>query len=403
MRKIPCAPVADARCTVCDSSLTVKTCTALTCTTTGKFNVDGIVSNGCEASVCPNTDGKSCCFFLLQYIFFSLGSYRLFNPSGISSSSGTLRNSQPCRCGTSNCASPNMYCKGNTCESCPTGQVYVGSSGNCTTCTAGQASIGVTKPCADCTSGKYQAQTVATAYDCKSCIAGQYTALTKQTACKSCVEGKFSIGVGMISIATCLKCQPGKFADPGAGQGTKCKNCIAGKYNNLEQQLEVSCKFCIEGKISVGSGNPLCTDCAAGKYGDPSIGQKIACKNCSVGKYNNLKGQLIASCKSCIVGQYAASVGSPLCTPCIAGKFTDAGAGQSSETVTCKVCDQGQYTNDTGATECKLCPMGKNLIEEGTAAEHDHFSDCSNCPKQQVSLICCPLFILMCDTQNSPV
>ena len=50
-----CLPVADATCIACASDLV---CTALTCTTNGKFDVDGDATNGCEASVCPNTDGK---------------------------------------------------------------------------------------------------------------------------------------------------------------------------------------------------------------------------------------------------------------------------------------------------------------------------------------------------------
>ena len=191
-------------------------------------------------------------------------------------------------------------------------------------------------PCADCAIGKYQSQNVAASYNCKTCVAGKYTNLTKQSGCQSCVEGKYS----------------------------------------------------------VGTGNALCADCAAGKYGDPGVGQKTVCKDCSLGKYNNFKGQLIVSCKSCIVGQYTSSVGSSLCTPCGPGKFTNADPGQVFQTAACKVCDKGQYSNDTGAPQCKLCPMGKNLVEEGTAAEHDHFSDCSNCPKQQVSLICCPLLYL---------
>ena len=42
----------------CISCPTASQCTAVTCNN-GKFNIDGIVSNGCEASACSNTDGKN--------------------------------------------------------------------------------------------------------------------------------------------------------------------------------------------------------------------------------------------------------------------------------------------------------------------------------------------------------
>ena len=342
---------------------------------------------------------------------------------------------------------------------CIPGHVWSTVHKNCSSCPAGQAASNVVAPCADCTIGKYQSQNAAAAYNCKLCIAGQYADQTTQTVCKSCVEGKYSVGIGTTSIVTCKNCQPGKFALPGVGQGIECKNCIAGKhnnleqqlengcisckegkysvgigmtsiatcknclagkfalpgvgqgiecknctagkYNNLEQQLEVSCKFCVVGMVSVGAGNVLCQICVAGKFGDNIIGQSTECKNCLAGKYNNLEQQLEVGCKICVKAKYAVG-GNPLCTSCAAGKFSDVGPGQPSETAACKICDQGQYSNDTGITECKLCPMGKNLIEEGTALEHDHFSDCKDCPKQQVSFICYPSHVFMVTLKTHP-
>ena len=183
-------------------------------------------------------------------------------------------------------------------------------------------------------------------------------------------EGKYSVNVGMASISTCLPCAAGKYANPGNGQSTACQNCTAGKYNNLEQQLVIGCKSCIEGTYAVGGGNPLCTPCERGKYANPGSGQSTACKDCGAGKHNNLEQQLVVGCKSCIGGRYVVGVGNPVCTNCTAGKLSEAGVEQVSESV-CKVCVAGLYSDLAGSTLCKACPMGKNLIEEGTASDHD--------------------------------
>ena len=133
---------------------------------------------------------------------------------------------------------------------------------------------------------------------------------------------------------------------------------------------------------SVGVGNTICLSCATGRFGDVGGGQGTACKSCAAGKYNNLKQQvLVASCKSCVPGTYAVG-GNPLCSLCVIGKFSDAGKDQIAESV-CKVCDVGYYIDVAGSIVCKACLMGKNLIEAGTATEHDSEKDCAKCPKQQ--------------------
>ena len=224
-----------------------------------------------------------------------------------------------------------MLCSGvnNRCELCRSGRVFDSTTKNCSiTCPAGQASAGVNSPCSDCGSGTYQPLSTAIAYNCTSCIAGQYTDLTKQSNCKSCIEGKFSVGVGMISAATCLICSAGKYGDPGGSQSTNCKACVAGQYNGLITQ--------------------------------------IGCTNCTQGKYSDGIGMIsVDTCVDCVIGTYA-----------------DAGPGQGSVS-SCKVCAVGQYSSITGVTKCELCPMGKNLIETGTADDHDNSNDCTDCPKMQ--------------------
>ena len=295
-----------------------------------------------------------------------------------------------------------------TCSPCEIGKFGDAGGGqgtNCTSCIAGQYNELTTQLiCKSCVEGTYSTGTkmvsIATclpcetgrfgdagggqATACKLCIAGQYNELTTQLICKSCIEGRYSTGNEMVSVATCLPCETGRFGDAGGGQGTNCTSCVAGKYNNLKQQLlVVSCKSCIEATYSLGVGNPTCTPCETGRFGDAGGGQSVACKSCIAGKFNNLKQQsLVVSCKSCIEGRYSVGVGNPSCTNCTIGKLSVAGQDQIAESV-CKVCAPGLYIDVTGSTTCKACAMGKNLMLEGTAAHHDSEKDCEKCPKQQ--------------------
>ena len=59
VKPCPLSVIADAACIVCPST---RVCTALTCTTYGKFDIDKDATNGCEASFCPNTVGKNVSF-----------------------------------------------------------------------------------------------------------------------------------------------------------------------------------------------------------------------------------------------------------------------------------------------------------------------------------------------------
>ncbi len=122
-----------------------------------------------------------------------------------------------------------------------------------------------------------------------------------------------------------------------------------------------SSSSCAAGKYSVGDGQTLCKSCDAGKYSDAGTGQTSpeVCKSCGAGKYGDQTA--LTECKSCAAGKYSVGAGqtSPsVCKSCGTGKYSDAGTGQTSPEV-CKSCGPGKYGDQTALTRCKSCPTGK--------------------------------------------
>lgn len=103
-----------------------------------------------------------------------------------------------------------------------------------------------TSSCTDCPEGKYGIQyydmiwgVVSTCIDCPEgrSTNGQ-TGQTDETACSSCVTGKYENQQG-----TCTDCAAGKYSDQQGG----CTGC-GNQYQNEAGQS--SCKDCTEGKVA---------------------------------------------------------------------------------------------------------------------------------------------------------
>jgi hypothetical protein len=253
----------------------------------------------------------------------------------------------------------------DSCTSCDPGQSSPGGQARCTPCTPGHYSTGGEGQCTACGAGRYCSSASATAADnCTQCASGQYSDSGSsgctpcgagkhpdegQDSCTNCDPGQSSPG----GQARCTPCTPGHYSTGGEGQ---CTACGAGRYCSSASATSADkCIQCASGQYSDSSGSSGCTPCEAGKHsqaGQPS------CTSCEPGKYSE-RGQ--GKCTDCGAGKYSGSA-APKCADCIAGRYSTRGQGKGQ----CTSCEIDRYQSQPVADSCELCPSNSDTAgQEG--------------------------------------
>ena len=261
-----------------------------------------------------------------------------------------------CRCGNTTC-SRGTFCVAsqNMCIHCEMGKVFNAVDSSCASCGAGQTSVSVIASCENCTAGKFQSSE-ATKYKCDDCIAGTYQDATAKSICTICPGGKFSVdGPGQSSESTCKSCNEGKYS-VGAGQitNTTCTHCEMGFYNN--ETARQACFPCDGGKFQNEVGQLNCKSCTPGKYShNDSVKTTDICKVCAGGKYST--GTNFATpCNACPLGTF------------LIDPSTNGDAELHNEFTDCKNCSIGKYNPYAGhSKQCFTC--GSALLPATTTCE----------------------------------
>jgi hypothetical protein len=179
----------------------------------------------------------------------------------------------------------------------------------------------------------------------EDCLAGQYTDLPQQLACKTCMIGTYQ----------------------NEETQNECKGCPIGTFNTdnlkiIDQHDQLSdCADCVEGQYSTTVAGSSCNQCNPGTYSD-QVGQ-TSCKNCPVGTNNqNSNGNDASVCIDCVEGKYNDQLGLANCINCNAGLYgTEIGA--HVEETTCLSCPAGWFAGLSGAVECVECPTETYLSD----------------------------------------
>ena len=189
-----------------------------------QFDTDGDPTNGCEVSTCPNKEGFT-------------------------------KNTNACKCGTSDCTKPSTFCiaTDNRCFPCDAGQVFQPNPEECLTCSVGQASSNISSSCAPCTAGKYQSEVAATKYGCTVCPAGQYNNNTNSTSCKLCPAGTKLTTAGTAefhnTLSDCEDCPIFQFS-PLVGHDKECYPCLTALVTG-----SIECAGCNPGRFKNETGD----------------------------------------------------------------------------------------------------------------------------------------------------
>ena len=152
-------------------------------------------------------------------------------------------------------------------------------------------------------------------------------------------------------VESCVSCEEGKYRSDNSHSIEECNTCEAGRHSSDDLT------YCI-GDI-----------CKEGSYGTAG---KNGCSQCPSGKYSATLGMF--SCTDCESGRYSSKEGSKNClgTLCPAGKWGTTGSVSLSNIGVCTPCVAGKFSN-AGDAQCTICPDGKYSIEGGQAIciEHD--------------------------------
>ena len=145
-------------------------------------------------------------------------------------------------------------------------------------------------------------------------------------------------------------------------------SCPAGKYLNLDSSnVKNNNGYAAENSVDLNVVSPelSCVDCPAGKYsddGDLQTSETVDCKACAGGRYSISPGQTSVT----------------TCIPCTSGRYSDSGEGQS-EIAVCKTCAAGRYSRagdgQTSPSICVDCPVGRYVEREASSDP----SDCTAC------------------------
>jgi C-type mannose receptor len=124
----------------------------------------------------------------------------------------------------------------NACFACALGQYQdQDDQSNCFACGPGTFTKNATTLCQTCEAGKYQHHEIATEYQCKGCIAGQYAMNKTAASCKTCELG--SVQIYSLAIRyQCIVCLAGKYY---TNASTRCEICGCVKYKDQSPPLVV--------------------------------------------------------------------------------------------------------------------------------------------------------------------
>ena len=203
---------------------------------------------------------------------------------------------------------------------------------------------------------------------CPACEAGKYKDTLGAHACTPCAAGKHSGTVGA-SADPCETCRAGTHA---ADDRTRCLECVDGSHSEAESDHSSSC-VCNAGHTSEDT---LCPSCVPGKY-KPGAGAH-PCTACAAGKHSNAVGASADPCANCPAGSYAADFRTR-CLSCVTGAHSEEGsdaasncfckAGHTSELALCPACVPGKYKPGAGAHACTPCAAGKHSNAVGASAD----------------------------------
>ena len=362
------------------------------------------------------------------------------------------------------CNSDTMYSTGtgnNQCTLCAAGSFTSGGTSQtrsaCSACVAGNSCDGSHTQTA-CSAGSFSGAGASFCTQCGSDT--KHSQAGQATACKDCAVGSYTSGGGINSHTHCLSCTPGHRCDgsstltactagtfAAAGAAT-CSDCGGDKkYSGLKAS---SCSTCTPKSYTTGGATNThhgCASCAAGWQCDGSstpapcgddtkysAASASTCATCAPGS-RTIGGttNTHTGCTQCTAGYMCG--GSSTQTPCLAGKFSSAGAATCEECgasnkynalttqETCKTCPYESYTFGGGPSTrffCDPCPIGSwcdgssiiktpsaecvcsdscatqgnGVCEDGgpgsAASTCASGSDCGDCGNR------CPLFTLEC-------
>ena len=174
----------------------------------------------------------------------------------------------------------------------------------------------------------------------------------------SCQTGMYNDLINSSSILDCVKCPEGTYNNFGTGSISICKPCAPGYYCPPGTSLPQPCSanyYCPNGKRMI--------PCPAGTYYE-SVGASdiFYCKPCQKGYYCPGGGTTAVTCTP---GSYSSKVGSVFCETCPEGFFCPFGAVDplvctmntyaSKGSPACTPCDNGQYTEKAGSSVCVDC------------------------------------------------
>ena len=174
---------------------------------------------------------------------------------------------------------------------------------------------------------------------CLGCAQNRYADVEGLSICKSCGNGKYSLGPTSVSAKgaeSCIECPEGQHM-PAAGIFTECQPCDAGFYQ--DQTGQTQCKACETGKIS-GQPDPenvstfpkICTSCPAGSF---DSGMHDRCSVCPRGYAQIQNGE--ANCDECSAGKFSERGGLTVCQSCDKGKYNPTQGARTKDS--CKLCD----------------------------------------------------------------
>ena len=271
-----------------------------------------------------------------------------------------------------------QICTNMTVNSCSPGYFFVSVSdgkfddGVCLACPEGwiKARVG-TDACVVCGAGKFANGENST--HCKSCPQGYFNLEEQaQIKCYECPDGKYQKELGRVTSLACLKCPRGYHAHESA-RGN-CVMCEPGKFQ-VDEGAD-SLKGCLECPVLTynplyGHGAP-CLPCTK----NFNIGSSD-CLLCSAGRYRiqihnrYVNGQAYngTACLNCPVGYFMEDVESTSCESCSPGKFTS-GTGF----VNCIDCAAGRF-----GSGCEECPAGF-YRPHARKNESSNPNKCMSCP-----------------------
>ena len=189
------------------------------------------------------------------------------------------------------------------CDACPA-HLYSPMGESCVRCPPyGEPSLD--RSACRCLAGT---QDMNLADDAIECVCGEGRGFNSRDGCYSCAANQYSadfLTLGPTPWAQtkeCLACEPGTWADPGAGQ---CSPCPAGTYLDATVQR---CAQCPAGQYATNPAtSESCTDCAIACGGRkqtqcPTDASRFVCVDCPPTRANAVPNGLDNCATSCVEG-----------------------------------------------------------------------------------------------------